>query len=141
MITVRVNVAEHTDKVGREMERVTVAALNAAALRASLAADRAANTPKPIARFTVLPARRVVGGYASGLKAGPLIRIFDKGSLGQHQGRLKRARRPEWEVNRGANPYTAHRREPVAGSGVAPRSILSAARKAGREALIRRLRG
>jgi hypothetical protein len=141
MLRANITVSDHTDLVGAAMDRAAVRSLNAAAIAAALAGDRAANSPKPIARFETVPARRVFGGFASGMRAGPLVRIFDKGSLAEHAGRLKRPGKPTWQVNRGTNPYTAHRRDLEAGAGVPPRRILAAARKAGRAALIRGLRG
>lgn len=139
MITSRVNVTENFSRVTEEIELRTVRALNAAAVEATHVAESRANTPKPIARFEAIPARNIGDGYASGVHAGPLTRIFDRGSLGKHTGPLRRERRPSWEVNRGANPYTAHRSGDLAGKGVAPRRILTAARTAGRKVLLERL--
>lgn len=136
--TSRLDVRDFFPEITAEVRRRTVAALNAAAVAGALAADRAANSPKPIARFTVLPARGTDDGFASGVNAGPLTRIFDKGSLGKHQGRTKRPGKASWEVNRGTNPYLA-RRGDVEGEGIAPRRIFNQARKAGRDALRRRL--
>lgn len=142
MITARVNVEDHFAVITEEIELRTIAALNAAAEEAAIVADKQANHPKPIAHFTVLSARNVGDGYRSGVKAGPLTRIFDKGSLGKHRGALKRARaKPEWEVKRGTNPYTARRHDDLAGEGIAPRNILNPARKAGRAVLLGRLLG
>lgn len=139
MITSRVNLTDRFDEITLAIEGRTVTALNEAAAEAMTVAEAAANTPKPIAHFSVVPAHNVGTGYASGVKAGPLTRIFEKGSLGQHTGRLKRGRRPAWEVNRGANPYTAHRHDDLAGKGVAPRHALTKGRAAGRKLLLRRL--
>jgi hypothetical protein len=134
-----VTTSDHFTVITDAIERRAVAALNEAAAVAAAVADERANSPKPVARFTPIPARNIGDGYASGVKAGPLARIFDRGSLGEHQGKLKRARRPTWEVSRGANPYTARRHDDLAGKGVEARRIFVPARKAGREALLRRL--
>lgn len=131
-------VTDHFAEITRELERRVVAAVDHAAVEGARAAEAAANTPKPIARFRVIPARNVGTGYAAGVKAGPLVRIFEKGSLGKHQGKLKRAGKPSWEVNRGANPFVAHRGD-VEGEGIAPRRILAAGRRAARAALRQRL--
>lgn len=140
MITSRINVTENFEQASLELERRTVLALDAAAAEAARVADLRANTPKPIAHFAVIPAHNIGIGYASGVKAGPLTRIFDHGSLGRRDKNLKRPRaKPAWQVNRGANPYTAHRHDDLQGEGVAPRGILAAARKAGRAILIARL--
>lgn len=138
--TSRIDVRDHFSEITAEVRRRTVAALNAATVAGALAADRAANSPKPIARFATVPARPAEDGFVAGVKAGPLVRIFDKGSLGKHRGALKRPRtKASWKVNRGSNPFVAHRGD-IAGEGVAPRRILNQGRKAGREALLRRIR-
>lgn len=139
-VTARVNVVDRIDQVTLALERRIVAALDAAAVEAARVAEEKANTPRPIARFAVLRAHNIGDGYASGVKAGPLTRIFDHGSLGRRDKALKRGRKPAWEVNRGSNPYTAHRHDDLSGKGVAPRGILNAARRAGRAVLVDRLR-
>lgn len=142
MITSRVNVEERFDVITLEVERRTVAALDAAAETALLVAEQAANTPKPIARFAVIRAHNIGTGYSSGVKAGPLTHIFDHGSLGKRNAPLKRStRKPSWQVNRGENPFTATRHENLGDKGVAPRNIFSRARKAGRAVLLSRLSG
>lgn len=140
MITSRVEINDHFDKITIEIERRAVAALNAAATEAAQVADARANTPTPIARFQALPAMNIGDGYASGVKAGPLTRIFDHGSLGKRDKKLKRLRTTaSWQVTRGTNPYTATRSDYLDGKGIAPRGILNAARTAGRRVLISRL--
>lgn len=139
MTVARVNVVDRFGEITLELERRAVAALDAAAAEAALVADRQANHPKPIAHVTVIPAHNIGNGYQSGVKLGPLARIFDHGSLGKRNAALKRpGGRPEWEVKRGENPYTAHRHD-ISGKGVGPRSILNTARKAGRKILVERL--
>ena len=140
MTTARINVLDRFDEMTLALERRTVVALDAAAVEAAAVAERQANSPKPIARFSVIQAHNIGTGYASGVRAGPLTHIFDKGSLGKRRANLKRARaKPSWEVNRGTNPYTAHRHEDLSGKGVAPRNIFNAARKAGQAVLLHRL--
>lgn len=139
MITSTVKVTDRFPEITAEIERRTRAALNAAAEEAARIADERANHPKPIAHFTVIHAHGTGDGYESGIHAGPLTRIFDKGSLGAHVGTVKRARKTSWRVRRGTNPYTAERRS-LAG-GIAPRRIFTAARAAGRAVLKQRLTG
>lgn len=140
MIRSTVTLTDRFPEITTEIRRRTIAALDAAAVAGAQEGDRRANTPKPIARFTVIPAHPTHEGFAAGVKVGPLARIFDKGSLGKRRGALKRDRRqPEWEVNRGANPYTARRHSDLEGKGVAPRHIFNAARTAGRKQLLNRL--
>lgn len=138
-LTSRVNVTDRFGELTAELERRTRSALDAAAVEAARVADEKANSPKPIAHFVPIRSQPTGEGYASGVHAGPLTRIFDKGSLASHTGAVKRARKPSWPVRRGANPYTAYRRS--FDGGIAPRNILSAARKAGRAVLIARLIG
>lgn len=139
MLTATVNITDRFPEITRAIEERAKLALDAAALEAARVADEKANHPKPIAHFTPLPAAPLGTGFVSGVKAGPLTHIFDHGSLGSHLGTLKRARKPSWQVNRGANPYTAQRRSTA--GGIAPRNILTAARKAGRAVLASRLTG
>lgn len=141
MIKSRVDVTDRFAQVTLEIERRTIRALNAAAVEAAKVADRQANTPKPIARFVVIPARNIGDGFRSAVKAGPLARIFDHGSLGKRDAKLKQQRpKPSWQVNRGTNPYLA-RRGDTSDEGIEPRKILTPARKAGRAVLLSRLRG
>ncbi len=141
MTTSRVSTFTFFPELTAEIETRTLRALETAALAGKAVAEQRANTPKPIAHFETVPVRSVGDGYASGLRAGPLTRIFDKGSLGQHAGEPKRGRKPDWEVNRGSNPYTAHRSDDLSGKGVSPRRIILPARLAGRKALIAGIRG
>lgn len=134
-----IKVTDHFNVIDDLLERRVIDAVNHAAAEGAREAERVANTPTPIAHFTVLPARNIGTGFAAGVKAGPLARIFDKGSLGKHEGRLKRGRKPSWQVNRGANPFTAQRHEDLEGKGVAPRHIFAQARTAARAALRQRL--
>lgn len=139
MIRSHIDLTDRMGEITIELERRTVVALNEAAIEAARVADAAANTPKPIAHFAAVPAVNVGDGYASAVRTTPLTRIFDHGSLGKRNARLKEDRRePEWEVKRGSNPYTAHRGD-IEGKGIAPRNILNAARRAGRRILIDRL--
>lgn len=142
MIRSTIHLTERFDLITLELEKTAVVALDLAAAEAMAVAEQAANSPKPIAHFSVIPARNVGDGYESGVKAGPLVRIFEKGSLGKRTGKLKRgAGKPEWEVNRGANPYTAHRHDDLSGKGVSARHPFQLARKAGRTLLLELLLG
>lgn len=135
-----VRVHDYTARITLAIEQQAIVALNHAAQVAAVEADRVANHPKKIATYTAAPARNIGSGYESAIKSGPLTNIFDKGTFGQHKGALKRPRKPAWQVNRGTNPYIAHRSNDLAGKGIAARGIRAAARKAGRAALIARLR-
>lgn len=141
MTVARVNTFSFFPQLTAEIEARTLRALEDAAAVGKAVAEERANTPKPIAHFEVVPVRGIGDGFASGVKAGPLTRIFDKGSLGKHSGELKRDRRPSWEVKRGSNPYTASRSDDLSGKGVSPRRIITPARLAGRKALIAGIRG
>jgi hypothetical protein len=106
MTTARINVLDRFDEMTLELERRTVVALDAAAAEAAAVAEKQANEPKPIAHFSVVPAHNIGTGYASGVKAGPLTHIFDKGSLGKRTAKLKRGSR---QADLGSQP----RREPL----------------------------
>lgn len=122
--------------VERRMEQKARQAVDAAAHAAAKVAEQQASG---ISEFRVLPARGTHEGFVSGVKAlNPLVRIFDKGSLGKRRGRLKRDRRKDsWKVTRKGTTYTAHRKpEALTGStGVQARNIFGPARAAGRKAL------
>jgi hypothetical protein len=139
MLTSRVDITDRFADVTRAVELRAKEALDAAAAEAARVASEKANEPKPIARFVAIRAQPTGTGFASGVHAGPLTRIFDKGSLAEHTGPLKRQRKPSWEVRRGTNPYVAHR-QAITG-GIAARNILKTARKAGRAVLLERLTG
>jgi hypothetical protein len=139
--TARVSTFTFFPELTAQIEARTIRALEAAAATGKAVAEERANTPKPIAHFETVEVHSIGDGYASGLRAGPLTRIFDKGSLGQHTGELKRGRTPSWETSRGSNPYTAHRSDDLSGKGVSPRRIINPARLAGRKALIAGIRG
>jgi hypothetical protein len=133
MITSSINVHENFGAVDAAVDEITKRALNAAAAAGSAAAEQQAGN---VADWKAIPAHGTATGFASGIKADtPLWRVYDKGSLGKRTARLKQDRRkPEWQVNRGTNPYTARRRSTSTG-GVAGRNISNPARTAGRKAL------
>lgn len=133
MISSTINVHENIGAIDAAIDRITKRALNAAAHAAAAAANQKTGN---VADWTTVPARGTSNGFASGIKADtPIWRVYDKGSLGKRTAKLKKDRRkPEWQVNRGANPYTAHRRSTTTG-GVAARNISNPARTAGRKAL------
>ncbi len=134
MITSRVVVHDQAGKIDEHLDRKIVRALNAAASTAAQVANEKSGN---VSDWTPVRAHGTENGFASGISSdSPLYRVFDKGSLGQRTARLKDSRRkPDWEVvQRGANPYTAHRRSTSSG-GVRPRNIINPARTAGRKAL------
>lgn len=132
MISSTITVFENLDGVNDAVDALTKRALDAAARAGAQAAEEKTGN---VGDWRVLPARGTYNGFASGIKADtPLWRVFDKGSLGKRTARLKDSRRkPEWQVNRGTNPYVAHRRS--SDGGVAARNISNPARTAGRKAL------
>jgi hypothetical protein len=137
--TSRVNVFNFFPELTAEIERRTIRALEAAA-----EAGRAvANVEQGNLRrqFEVVQVRPTGAGFAAGIKGSPLVRIFDKGSLGKHVGALKSTRKPSWQVNRGSNPYLAERHDDLSGKGVTARRIINPARLAGRKALVAGIRG
>ena len=92
MIKARVNTFADFSQVTAELEARTLRALNeAAAVGKAVAEERAGN----VGHFEIVHAHPVPEGFASGLRASPLVRIFEKGSLGKRSeervgGGLKR---------------------------------------------------
>lgn len=144
MIRATVQLEDHFAVVDETVKRRSLQALeNAAQAGAREATERArTEAGHTISTFRVVHPRADGSGYVSGIKANNrLLNIFDKGSLGKRTARLKNPgrRKPFWDVNRGANPYVAHRGE-TEGEGIAPLRITTRARAAGRRALLAALR-
>lgn len=139
MITSRIRTYDTFPRLTEEITRRTIRALDAAAAAGATVASAAAG-PK-ISTFRIIPAHPIGEGFASGIKANnPLFRIFDHGSLGKRNKRLKKdIRKESWPVSRRGSDYTAHRRSTDTG-GVAPRNITVPARIAGRRALLASIR-
>jgi hypothetical protein len=135
MINAHVTYEDHFDQFTEALERRVLEALDeGAAVMAEVASERAGN----VAKFSVLPARHTLSGYAAGAIAdNKKFRIFDKGSLGKRHVRLKGndRRKPDWPVTRGAGDYTAHRQH-VDQGGVEARNITGPAKAAGLKALL-----
>jgi hypothetical protein len=129
---------DHFPILTAEIEQRTRVALAAAAEVGMEVANEKAVTAngRRISSFRIVPVHESVEGYASGIRANnPLYRIFNKGSLGKHRGKLKRSGKDSWDVNRRGSVYTAHRGD-VADKGISARDITNPARAAGRKALI-----
>lgn len=133
MIRSTIRTFDHFPQMTEELELKALHALNEAAITAAEVAQQQA---RDVAHFEIVPAHPIFEGFSSGVKASPLARIYNKGSLGKHQGTLKRPRKPSWPVNRGSNPYIAQRSGDLEGKGVAARSIYTVARAAGRKVLL-----
>lgn len=117
--------------------RTRVGLDEAAKVGAEVATAKAAG----ISEVEIVPTQETADGMRSGIRFTDFRwRFFDKGTLGKHRGKLKRARRDSWTVRRGTNPYVAQRRD-VSGKGIEPREISNPARAAGRRVLLARIRG
>lgn len=138
MITSRIRTFDTFPELTVEIEARTIRALDNAAEVGAAVANAAAG-PK-ISTFSIIRAHPIGEGFASGIKAkNPLYRIFDHGSLGKRNARLKKdTRSAAWPVSRRGTDYTAHRRS--LDGGIEPRNISIPARRAGRKALIAAIR-
>lgn len=133
MIRATVKVFQDFPLVTAEIEYRTLQALNQAAEDGGAVANLQAGN---IGGVKTIPAHTTAEGAVSGIKFDNwLWRIFDKGSLGKHVGKLQRNRQESWTVTRNGNPYVAYRGD-VTGEGVDPRNISNPARAAGKKALI-----
>lgn len=145
MIRSTIDVRDNFGHVSELMRRKSLQALQEAAAAGQRTAERQAVTGaghRVSTFFTIHPHADGQGGFVAGIKhKNPLANIFDKGSLGKRTARLKNPgrRKSQWPVKRGANPYVA-RRGDTTGEGVAPLSIYTTARAAGRRALLAALR-
>jgi hypothetical protein len=141
MIKSTVDLRDNFGNVTQLMRRKSLQALEEAAEEGQRTAERQAVTAagrRVSTFFTIHPHADGRDGFVSGIKhKNPLANIFDKGSLGKRTARLKNPgrRKTDWPVKRGANPYVAHRGD-TTGEGVAPLSIYTKARAAGRRALL-----
>lgn len=139
-----VDVRDNFQAVTDAIRRKSAQAVEDAAQAGHIAAQERAQTDdgKTITTFFVVHPTGTIDGFVTGIKAkNRLLNIFEKGSLGKRTAALKNPgrRKDFWNVNRGTNPYVAHRGD-TTGEGIAPRHILTYARAAGRRALLAALR-
>lgn len=135
MIRSEIKVFDEFDRVTDFVKLKTRAGLDHAAREGKSVADAQQGSIASRGPFKTIPAHGTESGFASGIKGNPLVRIFDKGTLGKRRAQPKRPRKDTWQVTRKGTTYTAHRGE-TAGKGIAARNILSPARLAGRKALL-----
>ncbi len=141
MITSQIKVFDHFPEITREVERLAVRGLDAAAHAGAREAARlAAPGLKGKSGMVVIGVHGEVDGYASGFrstargKRGQEIAIFhDKGTYGQHKGRLKRSgkRRGRADKVPDVDPKTGER------TGIVALGFFGAGRREGRRALKR----
>lgn len=135
MIKSEIRVHEEFDRVTAAVKAKTRYALEHAAREGKSVADAAQGSISSRGSFKVIPVHGTESGFESGIKGNPLVRIFDKGTLGKRKSAPERPRKDTWKVKRKGTEYTAHRGD-VEGKGIAPRNILAPAQRAGRKALI-----
>lgn len=144
MITATVKGWELFDRVDADVERLCLAAVKDAVEVAAAEAQAASKTLDLEIDTDVRPTVDGVQGSIVSRKRGSksgvrLAPFFDRGTLGEHHGKLKRNRRSSWQVTRGGTTYTAKRGAIEPGEGIPAEGFFGKARSAGRKALLARI--
>jgi hypothetical protein len=135
-------------KITEEVNKLAVIAIDEASKTAAEVAQT--NSSRIDLELELVPAHGDIEGYAGGIKSRkrsrwsstPIALFFDKGTLGERKGKLKQPGRREesWPVTRRGSSYEAHRREISEGKGIPAERFFLKAKRAGRKALLERIR-
>lgn len=139
MIRATVTVDDRFPQLHAQVEQLARRATEAATEAAAAAAEAASTTID--LELRKIPPTEDPDGVAAGIRSEKtgargvrIAKFFDKGTLGNRRGKLKRPGRSSWSVDRKGSSYTAHRGN-VDGKGIKAERFFAKARKAGLEAM------